>query len=137
MTTYSSNHRNFGHRQILLGEGGSGGAEGSGFESVHRQKFSAGNFSVFTQNFRLQLSATPSLDDWLFFSHIFPLLLSLSFISCTVCLSHTHLFFLPSSSLLNSYASYSKLTNGLFSVSAHYHCLCWDPAIRTKLVLCF
>ena len=49
--------------------------------------------------------------------------------------SLTPIFFIPYNSLLNSYASCSNSTNGLcYSVSVQYHCLCWDPAIRTKLV---
>ena len=43
------------------------------------------------------------------------------------------IFFLPSSSLLNSYASCTKYKNLLCSLSPRTtsHCLCWDPAIRT------
>ena len=48
---------------------------------------------------------------------------------------HIPISFSPSSSLLSSYASCTKDTNVLCSVPVHYHCLCWDPAIRTKLVL--
>ena len=50
---------------------------------------------------------------------------------------HTPIFFLPSSSLLSAYASCAKVTNVIYSLSlcTITHCLCGDPAIRTKLVL--
>ena len=65
-----------------------------GFISRRRWKLSIENFSVFTQNFPLQLYPTSSLDVGLFFSHLFPLLLSLSFsifhFLCNLLVTHLH-----------------------------------------------
>ena len=92
------------------------GDERPGFESRFRLNFFLSSHLIFYFNF---LWPQPSIDLGLFFSHLFPLLLSLSFFSCVVCKSQSLIIFLPSSSLLNSYASCAKITNGL-SVSIHY-----------------
>ena len=84
--------------------------------------FTVGNFSVITQNFPLQLSVTPTLDIKLCFSHLFlSPTFSIFHFMCSLLVSYfaSLIFFLPSSSLLNSYASCTKLTNGLCSLSLY------------------
>ena len=111
------------------------GTEGPGFDSRSRL-----NFFRKRKKFGLHIevstfsSVTPTLDVGLFFSHLF--LSYFLYLSFPVQFARdTIVFFLPSSSLLTTYASCTIETNVLCSVSVHYHCLCWDPAIRTKLVL--
>ena len=92
--------------------------------TVVAQQWSAGlqtrshqvRFLAQTEIFSTSVICATYLGRRLFFSRLFPLVLSLSFISCPQFASLTLIFFLPSSSLLNSNASCSKLTNGLCSL---------------------